>query len=154
MRICGNFLQKLDKTGSPGLSWDGWTRTMPSSEFSFKASKDSSLEQFAIWMKNRYSEPRQPGQRGAVKIKDGMNPKTWIPGQIESILKTGKISAEFSAEIKQFNQHQKYSSLTQQEIDSAFKKNNPSEYERFSALIEKAREDALKLKLSEEKDSE
>lgn len=125
---------------------------MPTSDFSFKASKDSLLERFAVWMKTKYSEPRQPGQRGAAKIKDGMNPRTWIPAQIESILKTGEISPEFTAEIERFNYDQKYSNLSQDEINAAFKRKNPQEFEKFMAMINQAREDALREKLASEKD--
>ena len=124
---------------------------MPASDFSFKASKESSLDRFSAWMKAKYSEPRQPGQRGASKIKEGKNPKTWIPSQIDSIIDTGKVSAEFFAEIQSFKEDEKYSKLSQEVINSAFKKNNPQEYEKFIALLNKAREDALKVKLAEEK---
>lgn len=114
---------------------------MPASDsFSFKASKDSSLDRFASWMKSKYSEPRQPGQRGASKIKDGMNPRTWIPAQIESIISTGKLPQQFSAEIDAFNEDQKYSIVSQEDVMRHAKRLSPQKFEEFQEMLNKARE--------------
>lgn len=123
---------------------------MPASEFSFKAPKDSSLDRFSAWMKTKYSEPRQPGQRGASKIKEGKNPKTWIPNQIDLIIKTGEISTEFSAEIESFNEDEKYSCISQDDINRAFKKKNPQKFAEFEAMMNEAKELAYKELLQKE----
>lgn len=117
---------------------------MPAStSFSFKASKDSSLDRFAAWMKTKYSEPREPGQRGAARIKDGKNPKTFIPDQISSIISTGELPAQLIAEIKLFKDDQRYEQITDDMVHAQMKKSNPQDYAKFIALLEKAKEDAL-----------
>lgn len=123
---------------------------MPASDFSFKASKESSLERFSLWMKSKYSEPRQPGQRGAAKIKDGKNPKTWIPEQISRIISSGQISQEFVAEIKAFNDDEKYKQVSEEMIHALMKKKNPQKFAEFEAFINEAKEDALKKLLAGE----
>jgi|688.fasta_scaffold44313_4 hypothetical protein len=123
---------------------------MPASDFSFKASKESSLDRFSAWMKAKYSEPRQPGQRGASKIKEGKNPKTWIPNQIDLIINTGKLSVEFSAEIESFNEDEKYSGISQDDITRAFKKKNPQKFAEFEAMMNEAKELAYKELLQRE----
>lgn len=124
---------------------------MPAStSFSFKASKDSSLDRFAAWMKTKYSEPREPGQRGAARIKDGKNPKTFIPDQISSIISSGQISPQFTAEIKAFNEDEKYRQVSDEMIHASMKKKNPQKFAEFEAFINEAKEDALKKLLAGE----
>jgi len=121
---------------------------VPVADFTFKASKDSQLESFATWMKKHYSEPRQPGQRGAARIKEGMNPKTFIPIQIESIISTGKISEDFLAEIERFKDSQKYEGLTQDEIFASLKKIFPQDFDQIIKKVEQAKADAHKTKVA------
>lgn len=114
---------------------------MPASDsFLFKATKDSTLDKFAYWMKKKYSEPRLQGQRGATKIKDGMNPRTWIPSQIETIISTGKLSRQFLAEIENFNEDQKYISVSQEDVMRHARKIAPQKFEEFQEMLNKARE--------------
>jgi hypothetical protein len=120
-----------------------------SDSFSFKAGKDSDLGKFSSWMKSKYSEPRVAGQRGAAKIKDGMNPRTWIPDQIGIIIKTGKISDRFLSEISSYNDDQKYSAFSRDDILNEMKKKNPQDFQKFYELMMQARESLLMSKSSE-----
>ena len=143
-------MSSLDKFSFLHYNENIATFIMPASDFSFKAPKDSSLDRFSAWMKTKYSEPRQPGQRGASKIKEGKNPKTWIPNQIDLIIKTGEISTEFSAEIESFNEDEKYSGISQDDINRAFKMKNPQKFAEFEAMMNEAKELAYKELLQKE----
>jgi hypothetical protein len=115
-----------------------------------KLLKETAANDFAVWMKEKYTLPRKEGQtRGAAPIQDGMNPKTWIPKQLDYIIQNGKISDEFASEIAAFQEHVKYKEITNEDVMEQLEKDmDPVKFKEFAAALEAAKAGALKRKIS------
>ena len=115
-----------------------------------KLLKDTSANNFAAWMKEKYTLPRKEGQtRGAAPIQDGMNPRTWIPRQLDYIIQNGKISDEFASEIAEFQEHVKYKEISNEDVMEQLQRDlDPVKFKEFAAALEAAKAGALKRKIA------
>lgn len=119
-----------------------------SEALALKLLKETPANKFAAWMKEKYTLPRKEGQtRGAAPIQEGMNPKTWIPNQLNYIIENGEISPAFREEIADYQSARKYESLTEAEVMAQLaKKMGAEKFDEYQEMLQQARMAALKAK--------
>ena len=124
-----------------------------SEALALKLLKDTAANKFAAWMKEKYTLPRKEGQtRGAAPIQDGMNPKTWIPSQLNYIIENGKLSDEFASEVAEYQEHVKYEKISEQDVLKELEATLPeNEFKKYMDVISAAKTSALKKAIAKER---